>query len=223
MKTLTEFSAPHIKLASLKQKEFAAAGKNPEEIPALIGAELKIEGDRLTFLMSVLEIIGTKTLDIKRVVVSTVDENEKVPNPKLLKDGKYFLAEYYPPLVQKNHKGRDGFRGKGGKGPRDKKRRFGRGRRDNRSADAATGQNQTRDRNDRNRPAGGEGQGDRENKKFDPSRARRPWRGKAPGQGDQRTNPKPVVTPAGPPRVHVPIEPPTFVPQPKPSQEPTST
>lgn len=227
MKTLTEFSASHIKLATAKQKEFVAAGKTPEEIPALIGADLKVEGDRLNSLMTALEMVGNKTNDIKRVVVSTVEENEKVPHPKFVKDGKYFLAEYYPPLAQKNLKGKRDFRGKSRKGPRDKKRRFGRGRRD--GAQSPDGLNhpghQTRDFRDRNKQKDGEA--NPEKKKFDPNRRRRPWHGKPPRPGEIKTQSTPsttaATTPSGPPRVHVPIEPPPFVAQPKPTEEPTST
>ncbi len=204
MKTLTEFQAPQIKAAVIKKQELVTAGKTAEEIPPLMSESLKIEGDRLTCLLNALEIIQNKTNDIKRIVVYTLEESEIKNTPKNVIDGKYFSAEYYPPLVQKKPQG------KGrpfGKGPRGKKKRFGR-------------RNNTRSNN--NNPLNADGKSiDRTGEKkpgFDPNRRRRPWRGKPQDQNQRRTpnnSPRPetaqrTASTDKPARVHVPIEPPVI-------------
>src|SRR5437868_3151996 len=109
MKTLTEFTGPTLKNASKTKADLLAAGKTPEELPQAMGEALKIEGDKLKFLMAALETVGDKFNDLKRVVVSAgaaEGETEK------------YHAEYFAPLASKNAKpergGRDG--GKGGRG-----------------------------------------------------------------------------------------------------------
>jgi hypothetical protein len=164
MKTLTEFAAATLLNALKTKKELTASGKTPEELPAAMGESLKLEGDKLAFLLHAADLIESKTVDLKRVIVFTLAEGEKAPNGAQAKEEKYYAAEYYPPLVKPgaNRGGeRDSSRSdRGGRG--DRKGRDGKGRsgkggpggpgrpsgNDKRNAGGGSGEN-------RNRPEGG--------------------------------------------------------------------
>lgn len=168
MKTLTEFPGMNLKLAAKAKQDLLASGKTAEELPQAMGEALKIEGDRLNFLLNALELVGTKLEDLKRTVVYSLAEGEKAPARTTQKGDHYYLVEYFPSLTKnepsKNRgpqdgdkpkgrgaKGRKGKRGGGGKGD------FRRGNRDEMQAGENTAPTE-----------GGEGQGDR------PQRHRRP-------------------------------------------------
>lgn len=101
MKTLTEFPALNVKLAHKTRADLKTSGKTDEEIPQALGEALKLSGERLDFMMSTLEIVGTQLNDLKRVVVFSINEKEKQPAKSVQKGDHFFLAEYYPPLAQK--------------------------------------------------------------------------------------------------------------------------
>lgn len=121
MKTLTEFDGFSLKNAHAKKAELVAAGKTAEELPQALGEALKVEGDRLTFLLAALEVTEGKAEGLKRVVVYTVDEGKSAPKGAMQKGEKYFLPEYFYTAAPKRPagKGRDDDRGgRGGKGKR---------------------------------------------------------------------------------------------------------
>jgi hypothetical protein len=130
MKTLTEFPGFNLKNAVKVKQELLAGGKTAEELPPALGEALKIEGDRLNFIVNAIELVEKKLEDIKRVVVYSLAEGEKAPAHSVQKGDHYFLAEYYPSLVKEaprdkkphgpgkprgKRKGRGGRRGEGGK------------------------------------------------------------------------------------------------------------
>lgn len=131
MKTITEFAGPTLKNAAKIRQELVTAGKSPEELPQALGEALKLEGDKLNFILNALEVVGTRLDDLKRVVVLAPTEGEKVASGGTQKGDQYYRSEYYPPLQGKGRepmpeRGERG--GRGGK-DRDKKRRKRRGRR----------------------------------------------------------------------------------------------
>lgn len=129
MKTLTEFAAITLKNAASARSDLVAQGKTPEELLPALGEALKLEAEKLTLLLTALDVIGTKTDDLKRAVVYTLAEGETPPKNVHQNGEHYFLIEYYPPLVKKREKN---FKERGkGKGPRGRKK--GRGKRPNRS------------------------------------------------------------------------------------------
>lgn len=103
MKTLTEFTAMSLKQASQLKADLTQQGKTPEELPTALGESLKIEGDRLTFLLNALETVGTKMADLKRVLVFSAAEGEKAPQGTVLKGepAHGYLVEYYVSLAKK--------------------------------------------------------------------------------------------------------------------------
>lgn len=116
MKTLTEFDGFALKNALAKKKELTDAGKTAEELPAALGEALKLEGDRLTFMMAAMEVAESRLDGLKRVVVYTVDEGKTAPKGAVQKGEKHYLAEYFFTAQPKRAGGRDGDRpGRGGK------------------------------------------------------------------------------------------------------------
>ncbi|MFL5814487.1 MAG: hypothetical protein ACJ763_12995 [Bdellovibrionia bacterium] len=161
MKTLTEFAAVTLKNAAKTKQELTTAGKTAEELPAAMGEALKVEGDKLTFLMNALEVVGDKLEDLKRVVVFTLGENEKAPYGAVLKGEQHYSTEYYPPLNPPKGKGPQGGgdKGRGGKGGKDgKKGKRGRGGRGGRGEGGGPGRGEGRGPG--RGPGRGEGRGE---------------------------------------------------------------
>jgi hypothetical protein len=118
MKTITEFAAITLKNAAKTKQELTTAGKTAEELPAAMGEALKLEGDKLIFLLGALEAVGEKTNELKRVVVLALNEGEKAPTGVKQIGEKYFSIEFYQSMQKpRADEGRDGGRGdkRGGK------------------------------------------------------------------------------------------------------------
>ena len=181
MRTITEFAAPTLKKAAQTKAELLSAGKTAEELPAAMGEALKLEGEKLNYLMCALEVVGEKTNDLKRVIVASLNEGEKAPSSVKQMGEQYYTVEYYPSLNRgggKPQEGRDDRRG--GRGRRGDKRGGKRGdRRGGRGGEGRGGE------------AGGPGAGG-ENKPRGP-RGPRPPRGPKPValQGEAPRSEKP--------------------------------
>jgi len=80
MKTLTEFANMTIQRGLTQLKELTAASKTVEEIQAAITESFKLEGEKLKFFMNALNAVKEKTDRLKRVIVMTVAEGEKLPS-----------------------------------------------------------------------------------------------------------------------------------------------
>lgn len=129
MKTITEFAASTLKNAQKTREELIGSGKTPEELPAAMGEALKLEGDRLNHLLSALDSVGTKTTDLKRILVIALNEGEKAPSQAKQVGEQYFIVEYYPSLNPPKQ-ARRGEEGRGEKRGRGKGKRGGKGRGD---------------------------------------------------------------------------------------------
>lgn len=193
MKTLTEFDGFRLKNALSKKTELTTAGKTAEELPAALGEELKLEGDKLTHFLAALEVAEARPDGIKRVVVFSVDEGKSAPKGALQKGDKWYLAEYFAsaPTRQGRNNNRDdrGGRGKGkGKG----KGRGGRDRGDRRGGGGGRGE-----RPEANAAAGTSGEAGKEGGERRPRR--RPPRGPRREGGEGK--PAAAAKPSGPPNV----------------------
>ncbi len=106
MKTLTEFSGTTLTHAAQVWQEIKTkkpvtpeSTPQPDQSPTTeFSALLKIEGERLQYLLTVLEIIGLKLNDLKRAIVFQLNSGEKAPPLAIQKEELYFLVEYYPSL-----------------------------------------------------------------------------------------------------------------------------
>jgi len=140
MKTMTEFSAFPLREAYLKNKEIHAAlkgeGKPEAELAQaqkdtfseFLKEKHKIEGEKLDLFLKALELISSKPGELenlRRVVVYTVAEGEKVPHSVTQKDGHAFGAEYLASLRPKKQDRREA----GSKFSKDQGKGKGRGKR----------------------------------------------------------------------------------------------
>jgi hypothetical protein len=147
MKTITEFTGSALKNALKARQDLVATGKTPEELPAALGEALKLEGDKLALIASVMDVVEKKMQDLKRVVVFTLQETEKAPSNAQKNGENYFSVEYFPPMP--------GTQKRPGQG-KDRDDRGGRGGRDRKGAKGGKrGDRNSRDRNDQ----GGSGPG----------------------------------------------------------------
>ena len=121
MKTLTEFNAFDLTPSIKTLQELTSAGKTPEEIQAAFTESKKLEGDKLKFFLHALELIKDKSSGLKRVLVFTAAETEKVPAGSQKHEEHYYLVEFFP-AQQSQRPPREGGRygdkkgGRGGKG-----------------------------------------------------------------------------------------------------------
>lgn len=200
MKTLTEFSGFTLQDIGKTRTQLLTENKTPEEISAALTEQFKVEGEKLQLLLSALDSIDNKVTDLKRIVVGTLAEGEKLPPKAVQKEDKVFLAEYFPPMNRPGGKGR--FKGKGG--PRDGKRGGGRNdRKGGRGGGGPGGRGDSRNnRNPDERNAGGapsgapaeKNDGGRDNPRF----RRRPPRG-------PRTPPPPLTGDAAKIKIKPPL------------------
>ena len=68
-----------------------------------------MDGDKLKFTLAAIEIVGTRTDDLKRVVVYQALEGEKPTGNLKLSGEHHFGIEYYPPIAKRTQGGRDLF------------------------------------------------------------------------------------------------------------------
>jgi len=144
MKTMTEFSAFQLRETLAKKKEIHAAlqteGKPAEELEqaqkdalnAHLTEKYKLEGEKLELFLKALEVAEAKPRELenlKRVVVYSVGEGEKVPGHLVQRESHAFGAEYLASLRPQKQDRREsgGKHGKGkgkgrGKGGRDERR-----------------------------------------------------------------------------------------------------
>ncbi len=129
MKAVTEFASFTINQAIQAKTTLAAEGKTPEEISEGLGLKFKYEGEKLNHLINAIDAAGENREGLKRVMVMSATEGEKVP-PKAKQVGDHvYIPEMHVTVkaAPKDDKkggrgggGRDGAKGGGG-GKGDKK------------------------------------------------------------------------------------------------------
>jgi hypothetical protein len=120
MKNITEFPG-HILTRGISTKTaLAAEGKTPEEIQTSLGESFKYEGDKLKHFVASLDVAAQNSQNLRRVLVVTFAEGEKV-DPRATKvEEHYFIPELLitaqPKFADDSKGGRGGHRkGRGGK------------------------------------------------------------------------------------------------------------
>ncbi|MDZ4083363.1 MAG: hypothetical protein U1E10_10530 [Bdellovibrionales bacterium] len=121
MKAVTEFASFTLNAALKVRATLAAEGKSPEEIQASLGTTYKLEGEKLGYFLTALDVAEANAQDLKRVMVVRLNEGETAPAKAVqTEDIAVFpeaLVKFVPPKAKD-----DGKRGgRGGKGDRDKK------------------------------------------------------------------------------------------------------
>ncbi len=126
MKTLTEFPGMNLKSAVKIRNGFIADGKSPEELSQLLSQTLKLDVDKLSFLMNALEVVGSQWEDLKRVVVFGLNAGEKPSVGGIQKGDHIYLVEHYAsvsPKIAKNESHHHHSKGNGRPGQRTKSKR----------------------------------------------------------------------------------------------------
>lgn len=120
MKAVTEFPSFVITKALQAKAALVAAGKTPEEIQENLGTTFKLEGEKLGYFMQSLEVAGTNTLNLKRVVIMKLNEGEKAPAKAVQVEDLAYVAEFITaapaPKADSGKGGRPGQGRGGGKG-----------------------------------------------------------------------------------------------------------
>lgn len=200
MKTITQYFGPTIEPAQQYVKETLAQGKTEEENNALFAERFKFEGDKLKMFLAAVDATKDRLTGLKRIVVVSYAEGEKVQPNTIKKDEYHFALEYFPAAQAEMNRrdrggrdswgdrgGRDGGRGGDrGRGGRDSGRGrdgggFGGGReRDGFRDGPGRGQNRGQDQGQGGQAFGGDQQGGR---RFPNPRGQRndggPWSGDA--------------------------------------------
>lgn len=122
MRSVTEFPT-HILTQGLKNREaLVAEGKTPEEVQAGIGEAHKYEGDKLKHFMNAMEVASQNPEKLRRVLVVSYAEGEKVHEKALKVDEMHYVPDLVvaaKPPAAGEAKGKGNARGGGG---RDNKR-----------------------------------------------------------------------------------------------------
>lgn len=79
MKAVTEFASFTLNAALKAKAALMAEGKSPEEIQESLGATYKLEGEKLGYFITALEVAAANADDLKRVLVVRLSEGEKAP------------------------------------------------------------------------------------------------------------------------------------------------
>ena len=118
MKNVTEFPTHTLTKGASTKAALAAEGKSPEEIQASLGESFKFEGDKLKHFVAAIDVATQNPQNLRRVLVVTLAEGEKVPPRAAKVEEHYYIPEALvtaAPKPKEDFKGGKG-KGRGGKG-----------------------------------------------------------------------------------------------------------
>lgn len=118
MKAVTEFANFTLSQALKQKAALAAEGKTAEEIQEQLGQSFKLEGEKLGYFMTALEVAASNSENLKRVMVMKLNEGEAAPSKATLANELHYVPEFHidfkaQQAAKKNDRG-----GKGGRGGR---------------------------------------------------------------------------------------------------------
>lgn len=119
MKNVTEFATHTLTQGATKHAALAAEGKSPEEIQTSLGESFKYEGDKLKHFVAAIGVATQNPQNLRRVLVVTLAEGEKVPPRATQVDEFYYIPESLvtaAPKAAEDSRGKGKGKGRGGKG-----------------------------------------------------------------------------------------------------------
>lgn len=117
MKNITEFATHTLTKGASTKAALAAEGKSAEEIQAGLGESFKFEGDKLKHFVAALDVAAQNSQNLRRILVVTLAEGEKVPPRATQVEEHYYIPELVITAAPKPAGDSKGFKGKGrGKG-----------------------------------------------------------------------------------------------------------
>lgn len=124
MKAITEFSVFTLTKALQAKTALVADGKTPEEIQESLGQTMKLEGEKLGYLVQSLDVASENIQHLKRVLVLKLGEGEKAPPKAVAVSEVHFVPEFF---AQAQSQPAAASAGKGGRGGRNQQRGGGKG------------------------------------------------------------------------------------------------
>lgn len=97
MKSITEFAQPSLQKVLNAKAVLLTEGKSAEEIATSIGETLKLEGDKLKFILAAADLVAEKT-SVRRVLVASFAEGEVAPAKYQKIEDTYYLIETLEPV-----------------------------------------------------------------------------------------------------------------------------
>lgn len=94
MKAITEFSSFTLIKAIAAHKTLAEEGKTPEEIQENLGQTFKIEGEKLGYFIKAIEVAGTNTENLRRVLVARFAEGESLLPMAVQVEDIYYVPQF---------------------------------------------------------------------------------------------------------------------------------
>jgi hypothetical protein len=120
MKSVTEFWNVTLIKGINAKTALAAEGKTPEEISTSLGEKFKMEGDKLKYFVSAIEVAGQNMEKLSRILVVSLNEGEKAPAKAVKVEEMHYVPEFQAApggVVTKKDKmaaQKDNKKGKGG-------------------------------------------------------------------------------------------------------------
>lgn len=93
MRSVTEFSNAAIAKGLKAREALVTEGKSPEEIQTTMGTTFKMEGDKLKFFLSALDIGSKNMNNLARVMVVALNEGEQAPANAEKVEEHYFICD----------------------------------------------------------------------------------------------------------------------------------
>lgn len=130
MKSVTEFANLMLKQALTSKNTLISEGKSPEEVQTSLGTTFKYEGEKLKHFINAIDVAEKNLNNLRRIVVMTLTEGEKIPNKAVKVDEHYYVPEMLvssvirpPPPSKKRGKGGGGGKPSSGRGGHDAKKK----------------------------------------------------------------------------------------------------
>lgn len=115
MKSVTEFPVFTLDRGLKAKAALAAEGKSPEEIQTSLGETFKYEGDKLKHFLNAMDVASANTADLRRVVVITLADGERVPAKATKVEEHHYVPEFNLKAAPASSGGKDQRGGRGGR------------------------------------------------------------------------------------------------------------
>lgn len=122
MRSVTEFANFNLNQGLKAKAALVAEGKSPEEIEQSLAATFKLEGDKLKYFLTALDIASQNLENLKRVLVVALAEGENAPAKSTKVEEMHFVPEFHidpkrmAPAKSEGKGGRGGGKGGGRRG-----------------------------------------------------------------------------------------------------------
>jgi hypothetical protein len=124
MKSVTEFASFTLTKGLSTKAALTTEGKTPEEIQQGLGEAFKLEGDKLKYFITALDVASQHSENLKRVLVVSLAEGESAPSKATKVEELHFVPDFHvsaKPAASADDKNRPRGKGGGRRGGNEKK------------------------------------------------------------------------------------------------------